>query len=226
MGQHWLHRSLLVFDPNWLLKTKRECDFSNGVDDWSVQGYKRGIRGHCSFNRYESSTLVPHPDDAKRRVLNVRNSGRTDAILPRGGATWNFPAGNAGFVEIRIRLQEDFGGARLCLLNRWLNPTDPTVASLAMGHLDLASGGKLKPQQWHTLRFTWKDVSLLRKSLFHPPIRVDAEIEVTLDGQPFGKLPVTRQSRHGISYVHFQSTSETRDSGLLIESVRAEMTQP
>jgi hypothetical protein len=72
----------------------------------------------------------------------------------------------------------------------------------------------------------WQDVSLLKKGLFHPPIRVDAEIEVTLDGQPFGKLPVTRQSRQGISYVHFQSTSSTRDSGLLIESVRAEITHP
>jgi hypothetical protein len=77
-------------------------------------------------------------------------------IFPRGGATWNFPGGKAGFVETRIRLQQDFGGARICLLDRWLNPTDPTVASLAIGHLDLASGGKFKPQQWHTLRFTWK----------------------------------------------------------------------
>ena len=214
VGQHWLHRSLFVFDPRWLLETKRQCDFANGLDDWSVQGYKKGIRGHCSFNRYESSTLVPHPEDAKRRVLSVRHSGRTDAIFPRGGATWNFPAGQAGFVEMRIRLQQDFGGARLCLLDRWLNPTDPTVASLAMGHLDLSSGGKLKPQQWHTLRFTWKSAA------------AGAEIEVTLDGQPFGKLPVTRSALHGISYVHFQSTSADRDSGLLIESVRAEITHP
>jgi antitoxin (DNA-binding transcriptional repressor) of toxin-antitoxin stability system len=83
-----------------------------------------------------------------------------------------------------------------------------------MGHLDLASGGKLKPQQWHTLRFTWKSAE------------AGAEIEVTLDGQPFAKLPVTRSALHGISYVHFQSTSANRDSGLLIESVRAEVTQP
>lgn len=214
VGQHWLHRSLLVFDPDWLLETKRLGDFSNGLDDWSVHGYKKGIRGHCSFNRYESSTLVSHPDDAKRRVLNVRHSGRSNAIFPRGGATWNFPEGQAGFVETRIRLQQDFGGARLCLLDRWLNPTDPTVASLAMGHLDLASGGKLKPQQWHTLRFTWKSAE------------AGAEIEVTLDGQPFGKLPVTRSALHGISYLHFQSTSVDRDSGLLIESVRTEITHP
>jgi hypothetical protein len=203
-----------VFDPDWLLETRRLDDFSNGLDDWSTQGYRNGIRGHCSFNRYESSTLVTYPDDATRRVLNVRNSGRTDAILPRGGATWNFPAGMAGFVETRIRLQQDFGGARICLLDRWLNPTDPTAASLAMAHLDLASGGTLEPQRWHTLRFTWKSAE------------AGAENAVSLDGQPFGKLPVTRSALHGISYLHFQSTSADRDSGLLIESARTEMTHP
>jgi len=83
-----------------------------------------------------------------------------------------------------------------------------------MGHLDLASGGKLKPQQWHSLRFTWKTAE------------AGAEIEVTLDGQPFATLPITRSALHGISYVHFQSTSAARDSGLLIESVRAEVNQP
>ena len=56
-----------------------------------------------ALNRFESSTLIPCPDDAKRRVLRVCNIGRKDAIFPRGGATWNFPAGQAGFVEARLR---------------------------------------------------------------------------------------------------------------------------
>lgn len=214
IGQHWLHRSLLVFDPDWLLETKRQCDFSNGLDDWSVQGYRKGIRGHCALNRYESSRLAAHPDDAKRRVLNVRNSGRGDAIFPRGGATWNFPAGRAGFVETRIRLQQDFGDARICLLDRWLNPADPTVASLAMCHLDLTATGKLKPQQWHTLRFTWKSAGK------------GAAMEVTLDGQAFTTLRIKRDALHGISYLHFQSTAEKPDQGMLIESVRAQITPP
>jgi hypothetical protein len=215
-GQHWLHRSLFIFDPDWLLETKRIGDFSNGLDDWSVHGYLKGIRGHCALNRFESSTLITHPDDAKRRVLQVRNSGRKDAIFPRGGATWNFPAGGAGAVETRIRLGSAFGGARISLLDRWLNPTDPTAHTLAMCHLDIAAGGatnagvKLVPGQWHTLKFQWKSPDK------------GAACEVSLDGKPGGPLlSFERPANHGLSYIHYQSTSESVDQGLLIESVAA-----
>ena len=213
-GQHWLHRSLFIFAPDWLLEKKRHSDFSNGLEDWSVQGYFKGIRGHCSFNRFESSTLVPHPDDPKRKVLEVRNTGRPDAIFPRGGATWNFPNGQAGFIEIRLRLNKDFGGARLSLLDRWVNPTDPSVANLAVFHLPIAPGsplaGKLA-QQWHTLRLEWKGIA------------TGTQCTLTLDGQPLDPLPILHPANHGLSYLHLQSTSENRDRGFLVESVQAEV---
>jgi hypothetical protein len=202
VGQHWLHRSLLIFDPDWLLETRRSSDFTNGLDDWSVHGYLKGIRGHCALNRFESSTLVPHLDDARRHVLQVRNTGRKDAIFPRGGATWNFPAGQAGFVEARLRLSKDFGGASLCLLDRWVNPTDPTVPTLAMLHIAVAadgvvnSGGKLTAGPWRTLRFTWKSAN------------AGSPCEISLDGKTICAIPITRAANHGISYLHFQSTSE------------------
>jgi hypothetical protein len=217
VGQHWLHRSIFIFDPDWLLETKRDNDFTNGLDDWSVQGYLKGIRGHCAFNRFESSTLKPHPDNAKRRVLQVRNSGRKDAIFPRGGATWNFPVGRAGFVEARVRLSKDFGGSQICLLDRWINPTDPTTDSLAICQLKVAADGtintgdKLTSQEWHTLRFTWKSA------------KVGDPCEITLDGKSVGSVPIVRSANHGISYIHFQSNSEKPDQGLYIESVKAEV---
>jgi hypothetical protein len=212
-GQHWLHRSLFIFDPDWLLETERACDFSNGLDDWSVHGYLKGIRGHCALNRFESSKLIAHPDDAKRRVLQVSNTGRRDAIFERGGATWNFPAGRAGFVEVRVRASKDFGGARLCLLDRWLNPTDPTAHTLAMCQLDLAAD-QLPADGWHTLRLSWQEIA------------VGAPCEVTLDEKPLATLPLQRAALHGVSYIHFQSTAQQPDQGLLIESVRAEITPP
>ena len=220
VGQHWLHRALFIFDPAWLLETTRWSDFAQGLADWSVQGYKKGIRGHCALNRFESSTLITHPDDAQRRVLQVCNTGRPDAIFPRGGATWNFPAGRAGFVTTRIRLSPDFGGARICLLDRWLNPTDPTVSQLAMCHIDIAADGtgtvvgQLSPGQWHTLSFAWKSIDL------------GALCALTLDGKPAGTLPIQRRALHGLSYLHFQSAAAQADHGLLVESVRAEVTPP
>lgn len=211
VGQHWLHRSLFLFNPDWLLETKRSSDFGNGLDDWSVHGYFKGIRGHCSLNRYASSTLIPHPDRPEQKVLQVRRCARKDAIFPRGGAVWNFPMGQSGHVEVRLRLTKDFGGARICLLDRWLNPVDPTTASLAMCHLDLPSQGAISAKESHRLRFTWKSV------------KEGAECEVTLDDKPFTKLPITRTANHGLSYIHFQSLSDTVDQGLLIEGVEAEV---
>lgn len=216
-GQHWLHRSIFIFDPDWLLETKRRCDFSNGLDDWSVHGYFKGLRGHCAFNRYESSTLVPAPDDRQRRVLRVNTTSRRDAIFPRGGAVWNFPAGQAGYIEAQVRLGGKFGGARLALLDRWVNPVDPTVPDLAMGQVEIApdgalsSGGKLRSGEWHTVRLTW------------PGDTAGASCAVGIDGQPAGTTQIARPAHHGISYVHIQSTSSEPDEGLLIRAIEAEV---
>ena len=209
-GQHWQHRSLFIFNPDWLLETSRASDFSNGLDDWSVHGYDRGIRGHCALNRYESSSLAPDPEDHSRKVLRVSTLPRRDAMFPRGGATWNFPMGRSGVVEMRLRAGRGFGGARICLLDRWLNPVDPGVAPLATYHLDLpAEGGPLKPSHWHTVRLAWKP---------------GAPCEMTVDGTPAGTLPLERQPAPGLSYIHFQSTSTAPDTGLFIGSVKAEVT--
>jgi hypothetical protein len=89
------------------------------------------------------------------------------------------------------------------------------VATLAMSRLGITAdgavnvGGSLAPQQWHTLRFTWKSAA------------AGAACEIALDDQSLGSLPIRRTANHGISYLHFQSTSERPDQGLVIESVRA-----
>jgi len=54
-GQHPLCRRLIIFDPDWLLESHREDDFSLGLGGWSVQQYLksvpgnfRGVSGHCA----------------------------------------------------------------------------------------------------------------------------------------------------------------------------------
>ena len=39
VGQHWLHRSLLLFDPDWLLERKRSAAYQNSLSDWCVHMY-------------------------------------------------------------------------------------------------------------------------------------------------------------------------------------------
>ncbi|RBP35864.1 BNR repeat protein [Roseimicrobium gellanilyticum] len=222
LGQHWLHRSLVLFNPAWLEERERSNSFANDLDDWSVQGFLRGIRGHCALNRFESCALVPHPDSAEKQALLVKRVADGNAMYANAGAVWNFPAAPAGTFEVRIRLQEKSAGARLSLIDRWLNPTDPTAHTLAMGSLQIKGDGttnvegvKLTPGQWHTLTFKWAECAKGTKC------------EVQVDGQPAsGTLNFGRESRHGISYAHFQSAADEGDEGFLIESVRATVTPP
>jgi hypothetical protein len=222
LGQHWLHRSMVLFNPAWLEEKGRSNSFANGLEDWSVQGFLRGIRGHCSLNRFESCALVPHPDQAEKLALLVKRIADANVMYPNAGAVWNFPAAPAGTFEVRLRLQEKSAGARLSLMDRWLNATDPTAHTLAMGSLQVKGDGstnvdgvKLTPGQWHTLTFKWATSTKGTKC------------EVLIDGQPAkGMLNFARDSRHGISYAHFQSAADEGDEGFLIESVRATVTPP
>jgi len=218
VGQHWLHRSLVLFDPAWLSETERRSDFANGLDDWSVQGYLAGIRGHCALNRLPSATLVSDPNQPSRQVLEVRRMERRNLLLPQSGATWNFPAGHAGTVETRLRLNKGFGGARIALLDRWLNPTDPTAHTLAMCHLDIAADGttnagtKIEVGNWHTLKFQWK------------ASEQGSMCAVFLDDQPGGVLlSFQRPANHGVSYIHYQTNADAADKGFLIGSVSAKV---
>lgn len=222
LGQHWLHRSLILFNPAWLEEKERSSNFANGLEDWSVQGYIQGIRGHSALNRFESCALVPHPGLPEKQALLVRRVPSGPAMYPNAGAVWNFPAAPAGTFEVRLRLQEKSAGARLSLMDRWLNPTDPTAHTLAIGSLHIKGDGstnvdgvKLTPGQWHTLTFKWATSTKGTKC------------EVLIDGQAAkGTLNFQRDSRHGLSYAHFQSAADEGDEGFLIESVHATVTPP
>jgi hypothetical protein len=222
LGQHWQHRSLVLFNPAWLDEKERTGNFGNALEDWSVQGFLRGIRGHCALNRFASCVLVPHPDNAEKQVLAVKRVADDNALFPNAGAVWNFPAAQAGTFEVRLRIQPKFAGARLSLMDRWLNPTDPTAHTLSIGSLQIKPDGTTNvnglafiPGQWHTLTLQW------------PASGKGSKCAVSLDGQPVAAtLNFGRESRHGISYAHFQSGTEEGDEGFLIESVHATVTPP
>ena len=54
-------RRFKLLDPAWLYETRQECDFSNGLDDWSVFGSK-GVE------------LQPHPEKSGANVLAIRKA--------------------------------------------------------------------------------------------------------------------------------------------------------
>ena len=217
LGQHPLVRTFVIFDPDWLYETKRRDDFSNGLRDWSTFKFLRGIRGHCAYNRDAGAQLIKHPNDGAARVLHIGRGENSELVCENDGAVWNFPAGEKGRFVTRIMLKPGGQGGRICLLDRWLNPTDLLAGHYAMYSLTFDGDGKidgkkaLEVGRWHELRFEWNDLQ-------------SGACRLYIDGVQRKLLVLHRPSVNGISYVHFQSVAtETDNAGFLVESVQAEV---
>lgn len=219
VGQHPQCRRLLMFDPAWLLEEERRDDFRHGLGGWSVQQYLRSVAGnfrghsgHCALNRRAGAALVPDPDGRMREVLRIARHGDPRLLDSREGAVWNFPAGRRGRVHLRLQLAEGGAGARIALLDHWLNPTDPVVGHYAQVLLELDGAGRcdgaarLIPGRWHDLVLRW---DLDRGAL-----------SAQVDADPPWALACRTPCRDGLSYLHLQSAAATDDpAGLLVESV-------
>ena len=197
----------LLFDPDWLLETHQEDDFSNGLDGWSV--FKHfGEPERWWQDRVQGAVLVDHPDTPGAKALHVRRPDEKAG----DGAVWNFPMGSKGSLTMGIQVRKGFGGAVLSLMDRFFNPTDPNgdvkaVFSLPIqpdGHLTIKES--LDPGCWHTLRFQWD---------LHARSGV-----LSVDGVPKVYLKPTCREVRGVNYLRLRSTAETVDpAGLLVERV-------
>ena len=154
--------------------------------------------------------LANHPDKRGRKVLHIRRADEN----PSDGAVWNFPAGRQGVLDVRIRLNPGFGGARISLADCFMFPTDTVgdeehaLAAIDISPAgDVAENAAVKPGDWHTLSFRWD----LDKS---------TDCRVLLDGQPFATIPVKNAKTNGISYLRLRSTAtETDAHGFFVERV-------
>lgn len=208
LGQHKDHRKLLIFDPNWLNETSREDDFSEGLENWSTFLYKKGIVGHCAYNRDPGAQLVSDPVALEKKVLKIGRKDNEDLEIANQGAVWNFSALIKGRFETSVYIPKGSQGGRLSLTDRWFNPSDTTAYKFAMYNFDLAT---LENDKWHTLFFEY-DLSSSDKNC-----RVTDE-----KGNEITTLPLNFATINGISYVHFISTANQEDTlGFLIKKVKS-----
>jgi hypothetical protein len=186
---------LMRFHPDWLSETSRVTDFSAGADGWNSFGTK-GVE------------ILPHPDKAGAQALHLR---KPSTEWP-SAAVWNFPSGRKGQVQLRLKLNPDFGGVRIGLTDHFSVPFDPEESCFNLFNLVIGAGGKpehseLKPGEWHTLQLEW-DCS-------------KHECRVLVDGSHVETLAMQRRTA-GVNYLRFTSIADTVDqAGLVVESVEA-----
>ena len=154
-GQGAGRRALILIDPSWLLETRAETHFEDGLAQWCVfQGV--GPASGWWRNRIAGAQLVPDPGNGGRRVLRV---SRTSA-QPGGGAVWNFPMGWSGELSIDLRLERGFGGAALSLDESFFDPADDAGLGDAVFRLPIPDSGvlgaaHLESGKWHKVTLRW-----------------------------------------------------------------------
>lgn len=205
----------VLFDPDWLLETEASCDFSHGLEDWSV--FKPfGPAVVWWRDRVQGAELLAHPESEDKQVLHLRHPDDKGV----DGAVWNFPLGTSGELTMKVMLQSGFGGVTISLMDRFFNPTDVRAAVEAPFAFPIAADGRIALRQpelpldtWVTLGFRW---DLATRTCV---VSVDGEDRVWLD-QAY-REPM------GVNYVHFRMDGDTiTEKGLLIESVSASVANP
>lgn len=211
IGQHPLHRAMLLFDVNWLYEQGRHDDFSDGLQHWSTFNYIKGIVGHCAYNRIQGCSLEPHPDQNGKQVLHLRHQPDTSLVSDIRGAVWNFPALRTGSFSTRLSIPRENGRSTLLLNDRWLNPTDTTARHACMYELSINRKELgIRDDGWHEVTLSWNLGS-------DPPFA-----QVWVDGKKTNKtIPLRNPSRMGIHYAHFIASPSTEHGGIRIASVRS-----
>ena len=207
IGQHALHRKIVLFDVGWLYETERSNNFSNGLADWSTFKYKQGIVGHCGYNRIEGGRLVAHPDSAGRQVLRLKYEADPSLVRDADGAVWNFPAAPNGELSVRVKLPKGGRPIDLLLNDRWFNPSDSVARDEAIFRLPLDREKlRIADDRWHTVRLVWN---------------TKGTAEVWVDGRRRASIKQQNPTAHGVSYLHLLGGTTPDSVGVYVEQVTA-----
>lgn len=203
IGQNKLHRRLVAFDLKWLLENFRECDFSNGLDDWSVFNYKKGIKGHCAYDRIEGCKLVENPDSPDKKCLLLKYIPDDSLVSDLRGAVWNFPMAQKGQINLNVKIPSGFKGAKIMLHDRWINPSDEIAESYALFSAEIPESFGDNSTRELVLKF---DTKAGKAELFN-------------NGKKFADCKISREAPIGISYLHLQASRNSPDAGMYVLSV-------
>lgn len=207
IGQHPLHRKIVMFDVNWLYEKSRSCDLSEGLNQWSAFRYYKGIVGHCGYNRQQIPLLIQHPDKPDAMAMNIKYVPNDSLVEANDGAVWNFPALPTGQVSVKVKFPAQAQNVDLIINDRWFNPADTVARDQCQYLVSLNRKNlRIKDDLWHTVTVKWD---------------AGTKADVMVDGSKRFTVPLKSSSQHGPSYLHLLGGNRPDDVGVLIESVSA-----
>lgn len=204
VGQNYVARCLVLFDPRWLYETERTETFRYGKDGVStylfvksLNGGQRGWAGHCAFNRVEGAVMMREPDTGRETVREALNLARIpDArlVTDRQGLAWNFPTFRKGRIELDCRLEgKDFS---LALSDHFLTPSDELNFAVQPVVFKVEPS-RVGAKQWLTVRVDWDG---------------DARTaELSVGGRLLKAVVLRQVPKFGFSYLHLRATNERED---------------
>ena len=211
VGQHQLHRVIMMFDVEWLYETERSDDFSQGLDNWSVFNYIDGIKGHCVYNRIAGCRTVEHSDRKGAKMLQLLYEPDPTLVADSRGAVWNFPAMKKGELSVNIKLPEHSESTFLLLNDRWMNPCDTVAKHEAIYRLQLSRKMlKISDNKWHKITIKWN----LKNGNCNASIYVDGK-KRSLQIKPM------HESIHGLSYAHFIACPDSDPQPVFVDYIKA-----
>lgn len=218
LGQHPEFRALIKFDVNWLFEKERSDDFTEGLKNWSVQKYIKGVKGHCAYNRKPGAIVIKHPDKTGKNVMLLKTEKDSSLINQNSGALFNFSSGTKGEINFRIQFRKDFEGLNINLSDRWFNPTDTVAKYYAMHSLYIPknliiNNLELKPNKWYNIKLKWTGAN----------DENNGNCKFYIDNKMVDQIPLNNKTVNGISYIHFILPFENENKGILVESISAEV---
>ncbi len=212
-GQGRGGRNPILVDPDWIVETEAETDFSDALQQWST--YKHhGPAKRWWRARAEGCSLIANPTRPDRRCLLVRKPDD----LPADGATWNFPNGWKGSLTASIMIRKGFHGGTLCLNDRMFDPSNDLGEEFAVFRATIDPDGKigsaaLTPGQWADVKLDWN--------------LSGGTCRLSVDGKPAGQLQLRNRTLNGVSYLRLRSAAQRRDTaGFLVQHVRVSIDDP
>ncbi len=211
-GQHALLRAMYLFDVRWLYEKERSHDFTDGLEQWSVFNYVKGIKGHCAYDRIAGCEVVDNPEKPGKRMLHLRYLPDSTLVGDTRGAVWNFPAMTRGRFTAQLKISEGTDNVFLLLNDRWMNPSDTVARHECIYELKLDRRQLgIRDDREHSLSVEWDTK------------KPDASARVYVNGKRSRlRIPMKNSAPSGISYVHFIAVPSSKDNqGIYLQSVKA-----